>query len=176
MVRGARWRKKGRWFDSRPRHKLSFWNFRIRNIVHISAKTIQMKSSMTFIQSNGCTGIYLILKQIWRRFKWWQVSFNLDLNLRFSVSKEQKIDLTQSYDKTLTLTENSKKAKWQHKNFDYTTITDRLRTLIWSTTSTILVWLNRWDPNLPTDRKRCVIKRTHFKHLYRMLLIKTEDK
>ena len=75
MVREARWKEKGRWFDSRPRHKLSFWNFRIRNVVHISAKTIQMKSSMTFIQSNGCTGIDLILKQIWRRFKWWQVSF-----------------------------------------------------------------------------------------------------
>ena len=32
------------------------------------AKTIQMKSSMTFIQSNGWTEIDLILKQIWRRF------------------------------------------------------------------------------------------------------------
>ena len=34
----------------------------------IPAKTIQMKSRMTFIQSNGCTEIDLILKQIWRRF------------------------------------------------------------------------------------------------------------
>ena len=36
-----------------------------------------MKSSMTFIQSNGCTEIDLILKQIWRRFIWRQVSFNM---------------------------------------------------------------------------------------------------
>ena len=27
MARGARWKEKGRWFDSRPRHKLSFWIF-----------------------------------------------------------------------------------------------------------------------------------------------------
>ena len=27
------------------------------NVVHIPAETIQMKSSMTFIQSNGCTEI-----------------------------------------------------------------------------------------------------------------------
>ena len=40
-----------------------------------SANTIQMKSSMTFIQSNGWTEIDLILKQIWRRFILWQVSF-----------------------------------------------------------------------------------------------------
>ena len=36
-----------------------------------------MKSSMTFIQSNGWTEIDLILKQIWRRFIWRQVSFKL---------------------------------------------------------------------------------------------------
>ena len=35
-----------------------------------------MKSSMTFIQSNGWPEIDLILKQKWRRFIWWQVSFN----------------------------------------------------------------------------------------------------
>ena len=34
-----------------------------------------MKSSMTVIQSNGWTEIDLILKQKWRRFIWWQVSF-----------------------------------------------------------------------------------------------------
>ena len=33
-----------------------------------SEKTIQMKSSMTFIKSNGWTEIDLIFKQIWRRF------------------------------------------------------------------------------------------------------------
>ena len=36
-----------------------------------------MKSSMTFIQTNGCTEIDLILKQTWRRFIWRQVSFKL---------------------------------------------------------------------------------------------------
>ena len=34
-----------------------------------------MISSMTFIQSNGWTEIDLILKQKWRWFIWWQVSF-----------------------------------------------------------------------------------------------------
>ena len=57
------------------------WNFRWGNVVHISAKTTQMNSSMTFIQSNRCTQIDLILKQIWRRFIWWQVSFK-DVRLR----------------------------------------------------------------------------------------------
>ena len=75
MVRVTRWKARGRGFDSRRRHTLSFWNFRLRNVVHIPAKTIQMKSSMTFIQSNGWTEIDLILKQKWRRFIWWQVSF-----------------------------------------------------------------------------------------------------
>ena len=42
--------------------------FSSRNVVHIPAKTIQMNSSMTFIQSNGWTEIDLLLKQIWRRF------------------------------------------------------------------------------------------------------------
>ena len=78
MVRVIRWRARGRGFDSRRRHTLSFWNFRQRNVVHIPAKTIQMKSSMTFIQSNGWTEIDLILKQKWRRFIWWQVSFKYD--------------------------------------------------------------------------------------------------
>ena len=42
-----------------------------------SAKTIQMKSSMKFIQSNWLTEIDLILKQIWRWFIWLQVSYKL---------------------------------------------------------------------------------------------------
>ena len=41
----------------------------------IPAKTIQMKSSMMFIQSSGWTEIDLILKQIWRQFIWRQVIF-----------------------------------------------------------------------------------------------------
>ena len=45
------------------------------------ARHTQMKSSMTFIQSNGWTEIDLILKQIWRRFIWWQVSFNSKMNV-----------------------------------------------------------------------------------------------
>ena len=45
------------------RHSLSFWIFRLRNFVHISSKTIHMKSSMTFIQSIGCTGIDLIFNK-----------------------------------------------------------------------------------------------------------------
>ena len=52
---------------------------------------------------------------------------------------EKGRDLTQSCDKTPTPTEQSNKATWQHKNstknFDYTTIADRLRTVSWSDSS-----------------------------------------
>ena len=52
-------------------------------------------------------------------------------------------------------TEKYKKTTWQHKNatknFDYTMVTDRLRTVSWS---------NDIDPILPTSRKSHVIKRT----------------
>ena len=44
-------------------------------------------------------------------------------------------DLTQSYDKSPYTHRNIQKATWQHKNatinFDYATIADRLRTVIW---------------------------------------------
>ena len=52
-------------------------NFRLLSVDHILANIIQMKSSITFIQSNGWTEIDLILKQIWRRFIWRQVSFKV---------------------------------------------------------------------------------------------------
>ena len=57
------------------RHTLSFWIFRLYPVDNSSTKTIQMKSSMGFIQSYGWTEIDLILKQIWWRFIRRQVSF-----------------------------------------------------------------------------------------------------
>ena len=49
-------------------------------------------------------------------------------------------DLTQSYDKSPYTDRNIQKAMWQHKNatknFDYTTIADRLRTVSWVTIAT----------------------------------------
>ena len=58
------------------------------------------------------------------------------LHFGFLVARREKEgDLTKSYDKTPIPTENSK-TKGQHtnatKNFDYTTIADRLRTVSWS--------------------------------------------
>ena len=85
MVRGTRWIARGRLFDSRRRHTLSFWIFCLYPVDNSSAKTIQIKSSMTFIQSNGWTEIDLILKQIWRRFIWWQVSFNMKDNMLLEI-------------------------------------------------------------------------------------------
>ena len=58
----------------RRRHTLSFWIFCLYSVDNSSAKIIQMKSSMTFIQSNGWTKIDLILKNKGGRFIWWQVS------------------------------------------------------------------------------------------------------
>ena len=62
-------------------------------------------------------------------------------------------------------TENSK-TKGQHtnatKNFDYTTIADRLSTVSWS--NKLSNWYGQTGlrvPNLPTNRKSRVIKRTH---------------
>ena len=53
--------------------------------------------------------------------------------------KEKRRDLTQSYDKSPYTHNKNKKAMWQHKNatknFDYATIADRFRTVIWSNSS-----------------------------------------
>ena len=64
VVRAARWKAKGRWFDSRRRHIFFILNFCLLPVSHRSKTTIQMKSSTTFIQSNGCTEMDLILKNI----------------------------------------------------------------------------------------------------------------
>ena len=52
--------------------------------------------------------------------------------LQCVLTSEKGRDLTQSRDKSPNTHRQSKKAKWQHKNvvknFDYTTIADRLRT------------------------------------------------
>ena len=61
------------------------------------------------------------------------------------------------------------KATWQHKNatknFDYTTIADRLLTVSWGNDShpTGVVKPVLRDPNLPTNHKSRVIKKTHLK-------------
>ena len=55
------------------------------------------------------------------------------------VGGEKGRDLTQSYDKRPYTHSKIKKAKWQHKNatknFDYTAIADRLRTVSWGNDS-----------------------------------------
>ena len=51
-------------------------------------------------------------------------------------SREKGRDLTQSYGKSPYILRKIQKAKWKHKNatknFNYTTIADRLRTVSWS--------------------------------------------
>ena len=53
--------------------------------------------------------------------------------------EEHERDLTQSYDKSPYTNRKIQKATWQHKNatknFDYTKIADRLRTVSWSNNS-----------------------------------------
>ena len=68
--------------------------------------------------------------------------------------------------KAPTPTEKSKKQrddiKNATKNFDYTTIADRLRTVSRVTAVTQLVWFTGLRAhNLPTNRNRRVIKRKH---------------
>ena len=56
-----------------------------------------------------------------------------------SYYREKGRDLTQSCDKNPYTNRTIQKATWQHKNatknFDYTTIADRLRTVSWSNSS-----------------------------------------
>ena len=58
------------------------------------------------------------------------------ISLAFSVAREKGRDLTQFCDKNPYTHRTIQKATWQHKNatknFDYTTIADRLRTVSWS--------------------------------------------
>ena len=74
--------------------------------------------------------------------------------------------MTKSYDKRSQYHQRMK-VKRQHKdatkNFVYTTIADRLRTVSWSyfCHPTGVVKPGLRDPNLPTNRKSCSIKRTH---------------
>ena len=74
---------------------------------------------------------FLFLYHIWDLFgvEWF---FSL-------MSREKGKDLTQSYDKSPHTTKKIQKAKWQHKNanknFNYTTITERLMTVSWSNDS-----------------------------------------
>ena len=74
--------------------------------------------------------------------------------------REKRRDLTQSYDKSPTPTEKSKKQrdntkKNSNKNFDHTTIVDRLRAVTWSNDShpTGVVKLVYGIPTFPITTK-----------------------
>ena len=58
------WKERGRWFASRQRHIFSFWIFCLFPIPDSSVKPIQMKSRMTFIQSNRCIEVDIILSKM----------------------------------------------------------------------------------------------------------------
>ena len=64
---------------------------------------------------------------------------------RYKISWEKGRDLTQSYDKSQCTNRNVKRAKWQHKQRQKNSITQRLRTDLWRsvgvTTATQLEWL-----------------------------------
>ena len=57
----------------------------------------------------------------------------------YNILTKTKRNLTQSYDKNPYTHRKIQEASWQHKNatknFDYTTIGDRLRTVSWSNSS-----------------------------------------
>ena len=71
-----------------------------------------------------------------------------------SPTREKGRDLTKSCDKSLYSHRKVQKVTWQHKNatknFDYTTIADRLRTVSRVTAVTPLVWLNRFTCEQPS--------------------------
>ena len=91
-------------------------------------------------------------------------SFKNDLHkaVKGPSTREEGIDLTQSYEKSpytnRTLIKQSDNTK-RHQNYDYATIADRLRTVSWTTYSRHPTGLR--DPILPFYRKSYVIKMTH---------------
>ena len=64
-----------------------------------------------------------------------------DVNQIF-IMREKGKDLTQSYDKSQYTKRKIQKPTWQYKNvtknFDYTTIADRLTTISWSNNSSFI--------------------------------------
>ena len=70
---------------------------------------------------------------------WWQLVYNMLQKTQIFIFREKGRDLTQSCDKNPYTHRTIQKATWQHKNatknFDYTTIADRLRTVSWSNSS-----------------------------------------
>ena len=62
-------------FDSVKTHIFSFWIYRLLLFPQSWVKPIQMKSSMTYIQTNGCTKINIILTKRWQWLIWVQNSF-----------------------------------------------------------------------------------------------------
>ena len=82
------------------------------------------------------------------------------------ISREKGRDLTQSYDKSPYTHRKIQKATWQHKkatkNFDYTTIADRLRTVSWSNKShpiVVFCYSKLWVP------VKCETKRNETKQI-----------
>ena len=69
----------------------------------------------------------------------WQTDMTLLCKLQFWNPRQKGRDLTQSYDKSPYTHRKTQKSTWQHsnatKNFDYTTIADRLRTVSWGNSS-----------------------------------------
>ena len=64
--------------------------------------------------------------------------FSLTVNMLIYTQREKEGDLAQSYDETPIPTENSKTNglhKNRHQNIDYTTIMDRIRSVICSNNS-----------------------------------------
>ena len=80
-------------------------------------------------------------------------------NINEQAEIEEGRDLTQSYDKSPYTDRKIQKAMWQHKNatknFDYTTIADRLRTVSWGNGShpTGVVKLVYGIPTFPITAK-----------------------
>ena len=82
------------------------------------------------------------------------------------VSREKEGDLTQSCDEHPYTNRKFKSELTTQKAPQKTSITQRLWTdlglSVGVTTVIQLLWLNRLTvPNLPTNRKSCIIKRTH---------------
>ena len=74
-------------------------------------------------------------------------------------------DLTQSYDKSPYTDKQIQNATWQNKNatknFDYTTIADRLRTVSLGKDSHQLVWWKRLTGSEPSHSPRHLCNRGH---------------
>ena len=135
---GKKWKK---WFG-----RLSVFVNCLFFLIHLHNFIFLISSCVWENKTNIKQEFNVFLSLLLGIFRFWQDKFHFVFNVIFaclSFRRENRRDLTQSYDKSPYTNRNVKRAKCQHKlkKFDYTAFADRLRTVSRATTATHLVRL-----------------------------------